>query len=76
MLQQMYLCRNGKRIQTTGVERVGAGLYIDSAGVSYLCVSEFLAANGLPATAEICEALVEEAAQGFPDITCIEFEDY
>jgi hypothetical protein len=75
MFQQMYLCRNGKRIRATGVERVGAGLYIDSAGNSYLCVSEFLAANGLSGTAEIREALVEEAAQGFPEITCIEFED-
>jgi hypothetical protein len=73
MLKQMYLCHNGKRIQAAELEQIGGGLYIDSAGGCYLCVSEFLAANGFPIGVRIREALMEEAAQGFPEITCIEF---
>lgn len=75
MLKRMYLYRSGKKAQAAELEQVGEGLYIDDAGGSYLCVSEFLAANGLPTTAEVREALVEEAAQGFPEIICIELED-
>ena len=63
------------RAETLDLQRIDAGLYVDGMGGCYLCVSEFLAANGLPPVPEIRAALLEEVALGFPEIICIEFSD-
>lgn len=55
--------------------RIDAGLYVDPKGGCYLCISEFLEANGLPNVHALREVLLEEISLGFPEIACVEFSD-
>jgi hypothetical protein len=55
--------------------QIDPGLYVDDAGACCICISEFLAAHGIPDVLEIRQVLLEEIDLAFPEIICIEFLD-
>ena len=63
------------RGKTLYLRKIDVALYVDDAGGCYICVSEFLAAQRLPAAPEVREVLLEEISLCFPEFTCIEFPD-